>query len=141
MTNTKTVTPFVRQRDLNRTADHLTGQEARDLLEILATEFNVPVPALRWSFRSKKGLAYLQEWTISCGPLTWRGVTNSLLHEFAHLLYYHRNPILAQMRPHGKGFIETLHEVAEAWHGDARKYGWLTEYKTVAAAGPAKKRD
>lgn len=121
-------------KELARTADRLHKHEAEELLAILAAHFDVPVPTLRWSFRGNCGRAYLQEWAISAGPLAWRGVTNSLLHEFAHLLNHKRNPAEAGKRPHGKA------EVAEVWHGDASKYGWGTEYLTIMAAGPTKEK-
>ena len=127
---------LARQRELERTTDRLHKHEAEELLQILASHFGIPTPNLSWTFRSKRGWANYRKWNISSGPLAWRGTTNSLLHEFAHLLNHKRNPAEADRRPHGKAFIATLYEVIEAWHGNASQYSWGTEYVTVRAAGP-----
>lgn len=122
------------QRELQRTRDRLLRADAEELIEILSAHFEVPVPTLRWSQRSVRGYAYYTRWLIAAGPLVWRGTTNCLLHEFAHLLAYRRYG--KDGEGHKRRFIETLIEVVEAWHGDVTKYGWGTEYITVAAAGP-----
>jgi len=131
------------EREFKRTGDRLLKTEALELLAILAVHFNVPMPNLAWSIDGVRGHAKLEQWTIFAGARSWIGTTNLLLHEFAHLLNFKRNGYgrtrSGARRPHGPLFIETLYEVAEAWHGDAAKYGWGLEYKTVAAAGPKAK--
>jgi hypothetical protein len=129
----------MRERELKRTSDRLLRGEAEEMIEILAAYFNVTAPTLRWSLRSLRGQACLNQWWISAGPLVWRGTTNCLLHEFAHLLAGKRALRACKLiKNHGPEFIAALQEVAEAWHGDVSKYGWNTEYKTVMAAGAAK---
>jgi hypothetical protein len=134
-------TPYMRAQELKRTQDRLLRPEAEEMLGILAAHFEVTVPTLRWTYRSKRGQACLNSWWISAGPLVWRGTTNCLLHEFAHLLAGKRALKAEKLiKNHGPEFVATLREVAEAWHGDVSRYGWNTEYKTVMAAGVRQSR-
>jgi len=125
----------------------MTKEDAQAMLDLLCGAFNIPQirqPLLRWhrgvvrgtyraSFTWRKGLLTKR---ITLGPRCWRGVENSMLHEFAHFLEYYRHPVSGKSH-HGPAFIEELRNVTEAWHnGDSSRYDWSTEYRRVAAAGP-----
>lgn len=129
---TNTAAKRAQRKELERTLDRLTKNEAAEMLTILAVYFSLPVPHLRWTERARRAWAYPIEGIIVAGPRVWLGTTNALLHEFAHLLAYSRT----KKHGHGKGFIDALHDVATAWHGDPARYAWTLEYKTVAATGP-----
>lgn len=114
----------------------LTEQEAREALDILQKWFETPRFNLQWSARTKRGRAYYRRGVIKVGPQCWRGTTDSLLHEFAHLLAFHyafRRGCPLDGRGHGRTFHHALHQVVGAWYGDGSKYGWATEYKNVLA--------
>lgn len=112
--------------------DSMTKAEAEEMLATLAGYFRIPTPILSWSERARNGHASWTRNTISCGQLVWRGVTNVLLHEFAHILAHAR---FGKHQIHGKLFMHTLWDVSNAWLGDACKYDWATEYSNVKAYG------
>lgn len=114
--------------------DRMTKEEAKEILSILAAEFGCKVPALYWSDNCRRGSADRTKWRISAGPRVWRGSTNCLIHEFAHILTYHR--FKEDHGSHGNKFINALYDVAVAWLGDSSKYDWSSEYYSVMAAGP-----
>lgn len=110
----------------------MTHAEAREALDILSKWFEVPRVDLVWSTRTTRGRAAYFGNTVKIGPRCWRGTTDSLLHEFSHLLAvrFARKRGL-DGRGHGEEFRHRLHEVAAAWYGDPSRYGWRTEYANV----------
>lgn len=120
---------------MNSHSKVLTEQEAREALDLLANWFETQRVELRWSLRQRRGRAYYRRGLVSTGPNCWRGTTDSLLHEFAHILCfrYALRRGLTDGRGHGRDFQHTLHQVAAAWYGNAHGYGWKTEYKNVKA--------
>ena len=98
-----------------------------------------------------RDLAVVGRITMPCK--SWRGAHATLVHEFAHHLTHctwidachrlgpdrrWRDYRFIVPKPHGKLFHRMLTRVANAWYGDARLYPWITEYKRIAAAGPAR---
>lgn len=113
--------------------DSMTKEDALEMLATLAAWFNVSVPKLRWNERTRNGQYSYRLQTISCGHLAWRGVTNSLLHEFSHHLACIRGD-----KGHGKGFKQALWDVVVAYFGNPQRYDWATEYVSVKAYGKRK---
>ncbi len=120
-----------------------TRKYALEALARLSAHFDITPPALRWSERSRKGHAYWVRNVVSLGWLAWRGLENSLLHEFAHILWFHRYGWMRQApvrllwpKTHGDEFKKTLLDVVVFWYdGDASQYAWDTEYPSVAKFG------
>jgi len=78
------MTPEAKQR-----SEHLRIK-AQGILTLLASEFGIAVPHLKWQGQQRRGTALIMGNEIRCGPNVWRGVENSVLHEFAHILAYRR---------------------------------------------------
>jgi hypothetical protein len=112
--------------------DRTSHFEAEMILTSLAEEFRLAVPELVWSNRNRRGKYQRRPHRIITGPRAWRGTVSSLLHEFAHALAWRRSP---GCRSHGKEFKEALHDTVAFWYGDATKYPWDTEYRSVYAYG------
>lgn len=104
----------------------MTEQEAKDLLKVLAREFGVKIPKLRWSLRRKRG-RYTGR-IIIVGPKVHPNTLDNLLHEFAHHLDKHSNGFCAN---HERAFCETLERVVRFHYGDASLYPWKIEYQCV----------
>ncbi len=131
-----------RARDVHRTGDLLTQQQAEEGLAKLALNFGIPKPRLSWTNQAKNGRAWNIHNRIALGPRCWRGTTNSLLHEFAHILSWQRQRQALRAAGfatpnvvfgHGRHFIDTLIDVVEFWfQGDLSKYGWFSEYRSIA---------
>src|SRR5207244_1356778 len=79
---------------------------------------------------------------IAVGPKCWRGATNSLLHEFAHILDISRQRKAIESAGyqmphmvvgHGKSFVKALFDtVGYYFKSDQTRYGWLSEYRSIA---------
>jgi predicted SprT family Zn-dependent metalloprotease len=110
----------------------MTKPDVLEAVLLLASEFNIPTPSLKWNERTRNGVANPRKNSISLGHLAWRGVQDCMLHEFAHILAFQRH---GKVKNHGKEFKTCLEEVIIAWLGDVRKYGWKTEYKYVVEHG------
>src|SRR5258708_5287487 len=126
-----------RARDVARTKDLLTEQQVELILAELAHYFGIPKPKLSWSNRATVGRAWMLHNKIALGPKCWRGATNSLLHEFAHILQGRRLFAGKQMHNgsigHGQDFITALFDTVEYYFkGDQTRYGWLSEYRSIA---------
>ena len=109
----------------------LTEKEAQEALVFLAQKFKIPLPELRWYKRARRGWAYVLSNMLITGPNCWRGVTDSLLHEFSHILNFKRQGKRRAPPPHDYRFFETLIDVTTAWYGNPIKYNWITEYRTI----------
>lgn len=96
----------------------LTQAEAREALDILAKWFETKTVNLRWMDRTRRGHAYYKQGLVSIGPNCWRGTTDSLLHEFSHILCW-RLGQQRRMRQHNTA--------------NPRQYGWHTEYANIRA--------
>src|SRR5262252_3028895 len=103
----------------------------------LSKEFNLShPPKLYWTGRVTKGRAHydraygmLRGTWIKIGPRCWRGTETSFVHEFAHVVHYHRRP---GARGHGLDFYQALVAVAHAYYdGDPKRYAWQTEYRSI----------
>lgn len=116
--------------------DRLTRAEVQEVIAVLAVEFDMPIPKLRWSIRSTRGRAmYVRSkslYVISMGPCVWRGTTNCLLHEFAHCLDRVRN---GRMNGHNGYYMAALRDTVLAWFGNLSQYDWDSEYTSVSAYG------
>lgn len=65
------------------------------------------------------------------GPNVWRR-WHCALHEFAHHVTY----FVARDAPsHGRVFREALEMVASMALGDAARYAWVSEYRSIAMHG------
>jgi hypothetical protein len=120
------------QKSLIHGFNIMTRRESERLILILSEHFKIKPPSLLWRAGTKRGKANKRNWRISSGPDVWRGQENSLLHEFAHILHYHRGFLGG---PHGDVFQYILWEVVCAWHGDPSLYGWQKEYANVSKFG------
>jgi hypothetical protein len=112
----------------------MTKAEANEALYILAKWFEINRPFLVWSIRTTRGRASWSRRCVKVGPKCWRGTTDSLLHEFAHLFAMEsslkRYGTIEPGCGHGPAFWHAMHMVAAAWCGDPSKYGWATEYRS-----------
>jgi hypothetical protein len=106
----------------------MTRQEAEEALRLLAAEFKIPAPRIRWSHRMTRGRAIYAKHEVIIGPKLWRGM-DCVLHEFAHLLQYKTTG--RACRGHREAFVYSLRKTARAWYGDDSRYAWQTEYPTV----------
>ena len=102
----------------------MNEEEARETVKFLAGVFNIPTPSLRWSYRIKNGVAPKCT-SIVIGPKCWRGVEDTLLHEFAHVL----DKALTGHVHHSRSFWHILEAVVLAWYRNVKDYDWSTEYK------------
>lgn len=102
--------------------------EAIALVTLLAEHFKVAPPNLAIC-AGDKSLYHPPSRTIFLAASPWRGMTNSVLHEFAHVLAFGRNPF--HLDEHGQPFQEALVEVAAFHYGDPKHYDWTTEYESV----------
>lgn len=109
--------------------DQLTRRQSKEVLKLLAEHFGIAPPQLKWNTRAKRGRYRSMSNCISAGPNAWRGLTNCLLHEFAHGLTHFRSP---NASAHGPKFITNLWEVVMVWHDDPNLYAWKEEYKHIA---------
>lgn len=116
----------------------LTENKAREALTLLARIFKVPVPSLLWSTRTRRGHTFCISNEIRVGP---HCVTDTLLHEFAHILNFRRLGCRVLRNAGGRRaghdwrFVDALVDTAAAWYGDPARYGWSREYKSVYAWG------
>lgn len=103
---------------------------AYEMIEVLAKEFGMKTPKLLWNDSGTRAWAMAAKNQIYIGAKSHMGVEATVVHEFAHLLYRHR--IGAKRgRAHAEGFCFALLRTAQAWYGDATKYRWDLEYRTV----------
>ena len=122
----------------------MNEQQAQVIIETLCCWFEVRQPKLSWSNRAKRGRYRLSGKLIICGPRCWRGPLNSLLHEFAHYLVdarsgfrrtrvtnYFSKKLCRNDEHHGPTFHRALTDTAEAWFGDASRYEWGNEYRSL----------
>ncbi len=104
-----------------------------EIAAILSAEFNVEPP--RIELRHKRGASYQPFFRVILFPVrgSWRGVEITMLHEFAHHLHQMTVPWEQRKhhRHHGPVFRDLLHKVAASWYGDAGRYEWGTEYKSI----------
>jgi hypothetical protein len=113
-----------------------------EMVALLSTEFGINAPSITFT-RSCTGTYYSRRHRIAIGMTPWRGIENTVLHEFAHalanILYgrIRRTPFGKTIR-HGPEFAHCLIEIINAWYGDQVKYPWDTEYKNLQAYGPQK---
>ncbi|MGE3404351.1 MAG: hypothetical protein AB7K63_17300 [Vicinamibacterales bacterium] len=101
----------------------------------LAKYFGLPQPSV---VRTDRKVCFATEsrWQIALGDRGaahqgWRDVT---LHEFAHLLHYHRhrNTVgFVKYKAHGVAFYECLKDVLRVTGLPYRDYGWAKEYWTL----------
>jgi len=139
----------------NDLINHATCEQ---MLEILSSYFGVEKPKLTWSrkpLRNAYAHPYSNSITMSSAPTSKLKRADVLLHEFAHILThkkyiepvptidrykiaerfdgcYGRVRVLSRVRDHGTEFRQTLLEVVKVWYGDADKYEWKWEYKSIA---------
>lgn len=115
--------------------------QARETVELLSSVFNITAPELRWSERDARGHANYVFNTITIGPKIseWKSMEDTVLHEFTHILTYHRTPKILKSRikfrvwQHGKMFQENLIEVILSWYGDISRYDFKgSEYVSVS---------
>ena len=118
--------------------DVLTRRESERMIEILADHYKVKLPEMTWRAKTRRGCVKpvalvdnpsLKRHIVCIGPDVWRGQTNSILHEFAHVLHIARGDI---GRAHGPEFQSILWEVVKGWHGDPNLYAWKQEYSYIA---------
>lgn len=111
----------------------MTKQKAESIVNEISCALGCPRPKLIWSPRTTRGRGY-HRW-IKIGPRCWRGTINSLIHEFAHHLHYHRNFQLRHRdrdeKSHGHAFYVALWDVVNAAQNLGYEYNWLTEYKSI----------
>ena len=117
------------QRTIIPSYDTLTRAQAEKVLILLSEHFSIAPPQLKWSKCSRRGRYNGRKHSVAAGPNSWRGLTNCLLHEFAHALTHKRFP---DARPHGAEFIAVLWEVVCVWHDDPHAYAWAQEYAHIA---------
>ena len=129
--------------------------QAQARLETLCCLFGLPIPILRFREYGESGwyryktkrrgckVIGTHKQFISVGGRNFMGREHHpmwepcLLHEFAHYLTHSRADFAPNRTgDHGPAFHRALTDVAEAWYGDAGRYPWQHEYKSLAAAGP-----
>lgn len=102
-------------------------QFASSCLPLLAQEFDMPVPNVRCSLKTKRAWAHYNKNLIVIGRKCEHLLDSMFLHEFAHLYSMHKY----NYRGHGPVFRVALTEVIKAWYGDVKKYEWDSEYKSI----------
>ena len=105
-------------------------EEARETIEILSAHFKIPMPKIVLGRRRNCTLPrrhIIRLCPNSRSTLSW---TDTVLHEFAHVLNYQQNGS-ARGRIHQKGFFHALVDTIRAWRGDIHRYAWEKEYLCV----------
>lgn len=102
-------------------------QKIKSVLDGLADRFQVSRPKLCYSAITRRGRYYYRGERILIGPRCWRGIEQSLVHEFAHHLATKRHGDCG----HNARFIAALFDTAAAHFVDPTKYLWRTEYKSI----------
>jgi hypothetical protein len=119
-------------KDFRHEGGHMLNRQAvEEVIVLLAEEFKIPRPRIRWHGRTLRGRACWTTNTIYLGPNCWRGM-DSVLHEFAHILHYRTT---GERGCHREGFVYALKKTAHAWYGDHTKYSWQTEYRSLRKYG------
>ncbi len=111
----------------------LEQKRIEDLNELLASEFKVPVCPIKWT-GTRRGRFVFHQWLgwheLRLGRRCWRGLDNSLVHEFAHYLCF-INGERAKRMSHKEDFYRRLKQVVQVYFADIKKYAWNTEYSSI----------
>lgn len=94
-------------------------------LNRLCKHFKIKEPVLKWT-RTSTGICDVYTSVLYIGPYCWRGVIDSLLHEFAHFYNFD----LYRLHTHNPTYWECLDKVVTYWYRNPRNYNWRTEYKS-----------
>ena len=120
--------------------ERITRAEALKLSEKLSAELGISTPGIRWTDRSRNGTYYVGEAVIAIGPACWRGALSVFIHEYAHHVNHALGVEMSDftVRSHGPQFREALEMVAAMVLGDARRYTWHTEYRSIRSWATAR---
>jgi hypothetical protein len=119
----------------------LTRPAVEQVVARVCADLGCAPPKVSWTERTRNGR--YRPGAIVVGPRLWRG-WDAVIHELAH----HVDRLLgvsdmvvsgpsgvSYLRRdwHGQQFRESLELVATIAYGDAKHYGWQTEYKAIQA--------
>lgn len=117
----------------------MTMDEAAAMIMVLAKRSGLPLPRLFFrTFGATRSCANYHSHSIRFKPARradgtmvicgkWSPASDVVLHEWTHLVAWRKRGC----RTHGKPFMQELAVLAAAWYGDATRYQWEKEYKSI----------
>jgi hypothetical protein len=116
--------------------EYISITDAKNIIDILSNHFGIESPVIRQHCKTLNqgyALPVKNEIVISLWSNSWK-LENTLLHEFSHILCYHKHGRIKHGLKkiiHGQEFRLCLIEVIKAWYNDIDKYQWNKEYKAI----------